>query len=109
MKVNTARLAWNWSPPSTHKKGEHRQHFIISHKFAVNCKNCELRELTVQANHFVLWTDPGLQSGISVRKLISTYGEQKIGAGLEWMVEQSQNPQKRKKKKKKATPPPRRW
>ena len=47
-----------------------------------------------------LWTDSGLKSGISVRELISTLKKKKKSAGVEWMVEVSQNPRKREEKKK---------
>ena len=48
-----------------------------------------------------LWTDPGLKSGISVRKLISTL-KKNISAGREWMVEHL--PKSSQVRKKPSTP-----
>ena len=54
-----------------------------------------------------LWTDPGMKSGISVRKLISTIKKKRKKE--QWELHGrtfSQNPRKRGKKNPKKTPPP---
>ena len=47
------------------------------------------QEMFGQGRLSPLWTDPGQKCGISVRKLISSWGEEEKSAGREWMVEQS--------------------
>ena len=55
---------------------------------------CLLPIVCVWGGSLLLWTDPGLKSGISLHKLISTLNKQKkkINAGWEWIVKHSPKP-----------------
>ena len=86
LNVHTPMTQWSWSglnmPLSRYSVGTYQPIRKRAHTQLV-------REHSVTV--VSLWTDPGLKSGISVRKLISTYKKkiEKKSVGREWIVEHS--------------------